>query len=242
MKKEEELWSKSVNISPRWSGFLFVQFRVRSLSLKVTLVSRQPCTISGDRWLLSLHTHTHILLEKKRKMQWALWKLLLLLRVGCCITSCSRVYYIYLRRLRSRKTTRFYFLILRHFRSSPTNFVSSFLSLLIFLCSFFSLSLSFTIAVKKKCDTGRWGWFCFLFQVVEVPIIKYSNKGDKTFTRGCIWLLLLLLFYETCLVFFILVLLFCAMRIYRVTSRKIRPCLVDILQARQRRRQSAIDR
>ena len=147
----------------KWISFCPISCQV---SLKVTLVSRQPCTISGDRWLLSLHTHTHILLEKKRKMQWALWKLLLLFRAGCCITSCSRVYYIYLRRLRSRKTTRFYFLILRHFRSSPTNFVSSFLSLLIPV-QFFSLSLLHDRYKKKMRHgemrlilfpfSGRWG-------------------------------------------------------------------------------------
>ena len=148
----------------KWISFCPISCQV---SLKVTLVSRQPCTISGDRWLLSLHTHTHILLEKKRKMQWALWKLLLLLRAGCCITSCSRVYYIYLRRLRSRKTTRFYFLILRHFRSSPTNFVSSFLSLLIPVQFFLSLSLLHDRCKKKMRHgemrlilfpfSGRWG-------------------------------------------------------------------------------------
>lgn len=66
---------ESVNISPRWSGFHSVQFRVKSL--KVTLVSRQPCTISGDRWLLlscfftCIHTHTHpVEKAKKKKEKW----------------------------------------------------------------------------------------------------------------------------------------------------------------------------
>lgn len=139
-------------------------------NFKVTLVSRQPCTISGDRWLLSLHTHTHTYThiscwKKKRKMQWALWKLLLLLRVGCCITSCSRVYYnIYVDCAHAKRHVSLSWFFATFVPLQQILFLLSSRSL--FPCSFFSLSLLHDRYKKMRHGemrlilfpfSGRWG-------------------------------------------------------------------------------------